>query len=67
MTLSAQTRASFLGAVELFDSRVAAVSSDAWSSPSPCEGWTARDVVAPHRRSRRTVALSMSSRSRRRQ
>lgn len=46
MTLSAQTRASFLGAVELFDSRVAAASSDAWSSPSPCEGWTARDVVA---------------------
>ena len=46
MTLSAGTRARFLGAVELFDSRVAAVPSDAWSSPSPCEGWTARDVVA---------------------
>lgn len=46
MTLSAGTRLSFLGAVELFDSRVASVSSDAWLSPSPCEGWTARDVVA---------------------
>jgi uncharacterized protein (TIGR03086 family) len=29
-----------------FDARVQAVSPDAWSSPSPCEGWTARDVVA---------------------
>lgn len=26
--------------------RVAAVSPDAWERPSPCEGWTARDVVA---------------------
>lgn len=26
--------------------RVAAVTPDAWERPSPCEGWTARDVVA---------------------
>src|ERR671916_324336 len=29
-----------------FASTIAAVPDDAWSSPSPCEGWTARDVVA---------------------
>ena len=28
-----------------FSSRVRAVPSDAWDNPSPCEGWTARDVV----------------------
>lgn len=28
-----------------FTSRVAAVPQDRWSSPSPCEEWTARDVV----------------------
>ena len=28
-----------------FTARVRAVPSDAWDSPSPCEGWTARDVV----------------------
>jgi uncharacterized protein (TIGR03086 family) len=26
--------------------RIAAVPGDRWSSPSPCEGWTARDLVA---------------------
>jgi uncharacterized protein (TIGR03086 family) len=25
--------------------RIAAVPDDAWSSPTPCEGWTARDLV----------------------
>lgn len=39
-------RANFIDAVELFHSRVSATPNDAWSSPSPCEGWTARDVVA---------------------
>ena len=29
-----------------FASTIAAVLDDAWSSPLPCEGWTARDVVA---------------------
>ena len=28
-----------------FTARVRAVSPDAWDNPSPCEGWTARDVV----------------------
>jgi uncharacterized protein (TIGR03086 family) len=29
-----------------FAGKVAQVSPDGWDSPSPCEGWTARDVVA---------------------
>lgn len=28
-----------------FAQRVTAVPAEAWSNPSPCEGWTARDVV----------------------
>jgi uncharacterized protein (TIGR03086 family) len=28
-----------------FSDRVRAVPDDAWDNPSPCEGWTARDVV----------------------
>src|SRR5215210_2426727 len=28
-----------------FSERVRAVAADAWDNPSPCEGWTARDVV----------------------
>lgn len=28
-----------------FTERVRAVPASAWSNPSPCEGWTARDVV----------------------
>ena len=31
---------------EAFTARVEAVPPDAWDNPSPCEGWTARDVVA---------------------
>jgi uncharacterized protein (TIGR03086 family) len=30
---------------EAFATKVAAVAPDRWSSQSPCEGWTARDVV----------------------
>ena len=30
---------------EDFTAKVEAVPSDRWESPSPCEGWTARDVV----------------------
>ena len=30
---------------DTFAGAVAAVPEDQWSSPSPCEGWTARDVV----------------------
>jgi uncharacterized protein (TIGR03086 family) len=29
-----------------FSARVAAVPADAWDNPSPCPGWTARDIVA---------------------
>lgn len=29
----------------LFTARVRAVPAEAWDNPSPCEGWTARDVV----------------------
>ena len=29
-----------------FDARVRAVGADRWSSPTPCEEWTARDVVS---------------------
>lgn len=28
-----------------FDARVQAASPDSWSNPSPCDDWTARDVV----------------------
>src|SRR5438128_289513 len=28
-----------------FTERVRAVPADAWDDPSPCEGWTARDIV----------------------
>src|SRR5437764_2282301 len=28
-----------------FTERVRSVPTDAWNNPSPCEGWTARDVV----------------------
>lgn len=30
---------------EAFGAKVAAVPTDSWESPSPCEGWSARDVV----------------------
>ena len=29
----------------IFSDRVRGVPADAWDNPSPCEGWTARDVV----------------------
>jgi uncharacterized protein (TIGR03086 family) len=29
-----------------FDRRVQAAPADSWSNPAPCDGWTARDVVA---------------------
>jgi uncharacterized protein (TIGR03086 family) len=46
MPISEASRENLLASVALFDSRVDAVSDDEWSAPSPCEGWTARDVVA---------------------
>jgi uncharacterized protein (TIGR03086 family) len=30
---------------DAFTAKVAAVGPDRWANPSPCEGWTARDVV----------------------
>jgi uncharacterized protein (TIGR03086 family) len=30
---------------DAFAAKVAAVPADRWSSPTPCEGWTARDLV----------------------
>ncbi|MFM7292098.1 MAG: TIGR03086 family metal-binding protein [Planctomycetia bacterium] len=32
--------------LEGFDRRVRATPHDKWSSPTPCEGWSARDLVA---------------------
>lgn len=46
MSLDAEQRRNFQDALELFDSRVRATPGTAWASPSPCEGWTARDVLA---------------------
>ena len=31
---------------DAFAAKIAAVPDDAWSNPSPCEDWTARDLVA---------------------
>ena len=36
----------FMAAVDLFDAVCRKVPSDAWDNDSPCEGWTARDVLA---------------------
>ena len=30
---------------DAFAAKIAAVPDDRWACPSPCEGWTARDVV----------------------
>jgi uncharacterized protein (TIGR03086 family) len=35
----------YQGLAAQFGERVEATPDDAWSSPSPCEGWTAREVV----------------------
>lgn len=35
----------FRRALDLFEGVAAAVPADRWDSPSPCAGWTARDVV----------------------
>lgn len=42
MTDIADRYRTLAGAME---ERIAAVPGDRWSSPAPCEGWTARDVV----------------------
>jgi uncharacterized protein (TIGR03083 family) len=35
----------YRGVAAAFTDRVRAVPDDGWSSPAPCEGWVARDVV----------------------
>jgi uncharacterized protein (TIGR03086 family) len=41
-----------------FDQRVKAVPADKWDAQSPCEGWTARDVVAHVVRNHRSMAAT---------
>src|SRR5580704_10423162 len=41
-----------------FDRRVRAVPADKWDAPTPCEGWTARDVVAHVVGSHRSMAAA---------
>jgi uncharacterized protein (TIGR03086 family) len=41
-----------------FDQRVSAVPADKWDAPSPCEGWTARDVVGHVVRNYRSLAAT---------
>ena len=35
----------FLGHVDTFTQRIANLHTDRWENPSPCEGWTAKDVL----------------------
>ncbi|MDO8363114.1 MAG: TIGR03086 family metal-binding protein [Actinomycetota bacterium] len=46
MPVSETSLNDFLAAIELFDARVGGVADETWLAASPCEGWTARDVVA---------------------
>jgi uncharacterized protein (TIGR03086 family) len=41
-----------------FDRRVKAVPADKWDAKAPCEGWTARDVVAHVVRNHRSMAAA---------
>ena len=43
-----------------FDSRVQSASADRWASPSPCDDWTARDVVAHVGNNLNRVSAGMS-------
>ena len=43
-----------------FDRRVKAVQPEQWDAPSPCEGWTARDVVAHVVNNYRSMAAAAS-------
>ena len=46
MTLSRKSRSDFVAAVDLLDRCVAATPAEAWGNDSPCEGWSAADVLA---------------------
>ena len=35
----------FLGHVDTFTRRIANLDADCWENPSPCEGWTAKEVL----------------------
>lgn len=50
----------YQGLAEQFGARVEAAPDDAWSSPAPCEGWTARDVVAHVVGSQRNVVAAVT-------
>src|ERR1700692_4698420 len=41
-----------------FDQRVKAVPADKWDAPTPCQEWTARDVVAHVVRNHRSMAAA---------
>jgi uncharacterized protein (TIGR03086 family) len=41
-----------------FDQRIRAIPADQWDAQSPCEGWTARDVVAHVVRNHRSMAAA---------
>lgn len=43
--MSKRSAEAFRLAVEAFDAKVRATPPERWSDPSPCEGWTATDVV----------------------
>ncbi len=45
LTTMAQDLSGYHRALDLFEGLVAGVPGDGWDAPSPCEGWTARDVA----------------------
>jgi len=45
LTCDQDYRSELIDALTAFDSQVRATAADAWAAPSPCEGWTAADVV----------------------
>ncbi|HET7018186.1 MAG TPA: maleylpyruvate isomerase N-terminal domain-containing protein [Streptosporangiaceae bacterium] len=47
----------FVRALDCFEVAVAAVPSDRWDAPSPCEGWSAADVVGHVVGGLRTIRL----------
>jgi uncharacterized protein (TIGR03086 family) len=47
---------------DAFTTKIASVGPDEWANPSPCEGWTARDVVR-HVVSTQTMFLGFVGRS----
>jgi uncharacterized protein (TIGR03086 family) len=46
MSLPDKTRADFVAALDLLDRCVAATPAQTWKNDSPCEGWSAADVLA---------------------